>query len=103
MPSAFTDIIHGLNTLTPDQLRTVIAAAQALLADQRVSEKANQRENEAANGGIETGGENHRMAKGYWLELKMIRGYGPYLYRRWYDGKTKRSQYVGKVKPGGEI
>jgi hypothetical protein len=34
---------------------------------------------------------------GEWLELKAIRGCGPYLYRRWREGGKMRSEYIGKV------
>ena len=33
-----------------------------------------------------------------WIELKMIKGHGPYAYKRWRVGKTLKSQYLGKVK-----
>jgi hypothetical protein len=33
-----------------------------------------------------------------WVELKTIKGYGPYAYRRWRDGGRLRSEYIGKVK-----
>jgi len=33
-----------------------------------------------------------------WVELKMINGFGPYAYKRWREGKTLRSKYLGKVK-----
>lgn len=32
-----------------------------------------------------------------WRELKMVRGYGPYEYERWFEGGCKRSRYIGKV------
>lgn len=35
-----------------------------------------------------------------WVEVKMIGKAGPYAYRRWYEGKQKKSKYVGKVKNG---
>lgn len=35
-----------------------------------------------------------------WVELKMIRGYGPYAYERWFEGGRKRSRYIGKVHEG---
>lgn len=36
-----------------------------------------------------------RVAKGY-IEEKTIRGYGPYLYLRVWQGKTLTSKYLGK-------
>ncbi len=32
------------------------------------------------------------------LEAKMIRGYGPYLYLRWWEGKTHKNLYIGKCQ-----
>jgi hypothetical protein len=31
-----------------------------------------------------------------WIEVKEIKGHR-YAYRRWYDGKVKRSSYIGKA------
>lgn len=36
-------------------------------------------------------------AKGH-IEEKLINGYGPYLYLRYWQGKTLKSQYIGKAK-----
>lgn len=36
-------------------------------------------------------------AKGH-IEEKMINGYGPYRYLRYWQGKTLKSQYIGKAK-----
>jgi hypothetical protein len=35
-------------------------------------------------------------ARGY-VELKRIRGFGPYAYRRWREGGRLRSEYLGKA------
>lgn len=32
-----------------------------------------------------------------WIELKYIKGRGPYAYRRWRENGVKRSLYIGKV------
>ena len=45
---------------------------------------------------ITTAGNGKRRAKG-WVEIKQINGH-PYAYRRWREGKTLKSQYIGKVK-----
>ena len=42
-------------------------------------------------------GHSQAGASGY-VELKMIGKNGPYAYKRWRQGKTLRSQYLGKVK-----
>lgn len=40
---------------------------------------------------------NGRVAKGH-IEEKTINGYGPYLYLRYWQGKTLKSKYLGKKK-----
>lgn len=42
-------------------------------------------------------GKKSRLAFG-WIERKQIKGHW-YLYLRWYDGKKKRSAYLGKLPP----
>lgn len=37
------------------------------------------------------------IAKGH-IEEKLINGYGPYRYLRYWQGKTLKSQYIGKAK-----
>lgn len=39
-----------------------------------------------------------KKAKGGYIELKMIRGHGPYAYKRWREGGRLRSEYLGKVQ-----
>ena len=41
--------------------------------------------------------EQPRRAVGY-VEEKLIRGYGPYLYLRRWEGKTLTSTYIGKAR-----
>ncbi|ESA37731.1 hypothetical protein N836_35760 [Leptolyngbya sp. Heron Island J] len=38
-----------------------------------------------------------------WVEQRTINGCGPYQYFRWWDGKVKRSKYLGKVKTAGGV
>ena len=40
---------------------------------------------------------NGKAAKGH-VEAKMINGCGPYLYLRYWSGKTLKSKYIGKGK-----
>ena len=40
---------------------------------------------------------NGKAAKGH-IEAKMINGCGPYLYLRYWSGKTLKSKYIGKGK-----
>lgn len=42
-------------------------------------------------------GRDSKLAFG-WIERKQIKGHW-YLYLRWYDGKRKRSVYLGKAPP----
>jgi hypothetical protein len=41
-------------------------------------------------------GRKKKVASGGYLELKTIRGYGPYLYLRRWKGKRLTSTYLGK-------
>ncbi|MFZ5915539.1 MAG: hypothetical protein ACOYZ7_01220 [Chloroflexota bacterium] len=43
------------------------------------------------------GGNGQRRGGGRWVELKVINNCGPYAYERWFEGKVKRSRYLGKV------
>jgi len=68
--------------LLRDHLAATIAARQAKLG----------------NGVHNDGGAlppNGRTARG-WVEIKTINGHA-YAYRRWYEGKRKRSKYLGKA------
>jgi hypothetical protein len=38
------------------------------------------------------------LPRGCWLDSKVIRGHGPYLYLRWRVGSRQRSKYLGKGK-----
>jgi hypothetical protein len=38
------------------------------------------------------------LPRGCWLDSKVIRGHGPYLYLRWRAGSRQRSKYLGKGK-----
>ena len=35
--------------------------------------------------------------QGGYVEEKMIRGYGPYLYLRYWEGRRLRSEYLGRA------
>lgn len=54
---------------------------------------------EESTGPQDSGGGKDKGGKG-WIEVKMIGKSGPYAYRRWYEGKRKKSKYLGKVKGG---
>jgi len=38
-----------------------------------------------------------KKVKGGYIELKMVRGHGPYAYRRWREAGKLKSRYLGKV------
>ena len=42
-----------------------------------------------------------KSGKGGYIELKLVRGFGPYAYRRWREGGRLRSEYLGKVEQLG--
>jgi len=44
-------------------------------------------------------GEVASVARGH-IEAKLINGYGPYLYLRYWSGGHLRSKYIGKPKEG---
>ena len=40
-------------------------------------------------------------AKRGYIEFKLIKGHGPYAYKRWREGGRLRSEYLGKVEQLG--
>ena len=52
-------------------------------------------EEETVDEELEEAKTNGRVAKGH-IEEKTINGYGPYLYLRYWQGKTLKSKYLGK-------
>ena len=91
---ARADIIHVLHT-APLSVNDM-AAIRVAVEDRT---RAVQREEAALTprgfGGV-NGESPARLGAGY-LELKMIRGNGPYLYFRIREGRRLRSRYVGKA------
>ncbi len=66
-------------------------AQQQLLLDYALMLASEGEQSEAASETSEG-----KADKGY-IEIKMVKGH-PYAYRRWREGKTLKSKYVGKVK-----
>jgi hypothetical protein len=87
---SFETIYNALPELSRDELHVLAERINELLA-----EEAGEDEVLETAGSPRTGGNGG--GKG-WVELKLIRGYGPYAYRRWREGGVLRSEYVGKVK-----
>jgi hypothetical protein len=76
-------------------LALALRLLEAILADQLGAlMEAEQQGITAPNSELPKGRASGRR----WVELKMIRGYGPYAYERWFEGGRKRSRYIGKVQ-----
>ena len=75
-----------------------------MLAEARLAELEEEQDGQEPSGmSSRTGPANGKAGGAGWIELKWIPGangkqYGPYAYKRWRQGKTIRSQYLGKVK-----
>ena len=77
--------------LDREGLLELMAMAEARLAELDEELEPVQETSSNGSGKAKAGG------SGY-VELKMIGKNGPYAYKRWRQGKTLRSQYLGKVK-----
>lgn len=56
-----------------------------------------ERENEESPDVIDQAAKTKRGNGTSWVEIKTIRGFGPYAYRRWREGGRLKSEYIGKV------
>ena len=65
------------------------------LVDDRLAELEEEGQEASSDNGTEEG--SGSGGRGY-IELKMIRGYGPYAYQRWREKGRLRSKYLGKVE-----
>lgn len=85
-------ILHQINAiaqaLSPTAQQALLDYAQLLAAQETTQAAPETPESANSNG--------NGKAKG-WVEVKTIKGH-PYAYRRWREGKTLKSEYVGKVK-----
>ena len=88
--SALKTITGSLAQLERAELEELAQIVAALLDLQAPEEE----ELESAQQGEKQTGSK---AKGH-IEEKMINGYGPYRYLRYWQGKTLKSQYIGKAK-----
>lgn len=71
-----------------EELQVIVAAYLAALTEDKDEDQ------------VETGdalAHNGRAARGH-VEEKTINGCGPYLYLRYWQGKTLKSKYIGKKK-----
>src|ERR671938_1971164 len=97
---------HVLRFPSRDPLETVLAAVAAL--DRGQLEQV-QQQVQVLLAALPTpvdpapGRRGQRRPAQGWLELRFVRDrasgrvYGPYVYRRWREGRRQRTQYVGKV------
>jgi len=93
-----SDILATLPDLTDDDLRRIITDAQNILESRAGDDPAIVIEPERVARPEPVGGDNgaRRRGRGWWLEIKTIKGH-QYLYRRWREGGRQRSEYVGKI------
>lgn len=71
-----------------EELQVIIAAYLAALTEDEDEDQGETGDDFAPNG---------RAARGH-VEEKTINGCGPYLYLRYWEGKTLKSKYIGKKK-----
>lgn len=72
--------------------------AQRAAVEARLAELGGDGEVDDEDTPPKSGGAPIAARRAGWVELKIINGCGPYAYRRWLDGRIKRSQYIGKVR-----
>lgn len=92
----FQTITRSLDGLTDRELARLSDLAQALIearAEEREAAEAEADRIEAQKGGSTKGA---KAGRGH-LEYKTINGCGPYKYLRFWEGKTLKSQYLGKA------
>ena len=80
----FEALSSNLGQLSRPELEDLAEMVAALLAIGEGKEAQ-----EAAEGKEKAGAKGH-------IEAKMINGCGPYLYLRYWSGKTLKSKYIGK-------
>ncbi len=93
-------ILKDLSSLTPDDLRIVAATVETLLADDETSPAPRPVTEQDIEELVPGPGGNGSgpAARGYWIEVKTIKG-RPYLYKRWREGGRCRSKYLHPVSP----
>ena len=88
----FKTVTSHLGELSVEELEEVARMVATLLTIRREEEEVDQEAGESADQGAEK-----KPARGH-IELKLINGYGPYQYLRYWEGKTLKSRYIGKAK-----
>lgn len=93
------NIKEKLGKLSKKALINLRDYIDALIAEKEDEEESAVAATAESAGPQDSGGGKDKGGKG-WFEVKMIGKSGPYIYQRWYEGKRKKSKYVGKVKNG---
>lgn len=96
--TAFDEVTSRLGQLSQSELVELGDMVAALLGVPGVSryfEPTEEEDDDLVGDLVEKG--NGKAAKGH-VEAKMINGCGPYLYLRYWQGKTLKSKYIGKGK-----
>lgn len=96
--TSFDEVTSRLGQLSQSELVELGDMVAALLGVPGVSRffAPNEEEDDDQVADLEEKG-NGKAAKGH-IEAKMINGCGPYLYLRYWSGKTLKSKYIGKGK-----
>lgn len=89
----FTTVKANLGKLNRTELEAVADLVAGLLDALAEAQAETVAEVMPTNNPAPTNGK----ARGY-IEHKMINGCGPYAYLRYWDGKTLKSHYIGKVE-----
>lgn len=91
----FDMITRHLLSLSQEELREIAAMVQGLIEAHEGEEEGKQ------HPAAEENKVPKRQARGH-IEAKMIRGFGPYYYLRYWSGTSLKSRYMGKERgPGG--
>lgn len=86
----FDTVTSNLGQLSRGELEELSEMVAALLTATEPEEEEDDQ--------VEDAGKPERPAARGHIEEKMINGYGPYLYLRYWQGKTLKSKYIGKKK-----
>ncbi len=88
--AAFDTVAGNLARLSREELLELRTMVDALLTIEDEPDRDEQ---------PERNGKARRTATGH-IEAKTINGCGPYLYLRYWSGKTLKSHYIGRAKEG---
>ena len=96
--TSFDEVTSRLGQLSESELVELGDMVAALLGVPGVSRffAATEEEDDDQVADLDRNGDKP-AAKGH-VEAKMINGCGPYLYLRYWSGKTLKSKYIGKAK-----